>query len=85
MAQSPGLKAGRGLKPTPATPMAGLISQSPGLKAGRGLKRHYPLQSCSINYQSPGLKAGRGLKHIGKYLQTRPLDTNRPASRPGAD
>jgi len=61
--QSPGLKAGRGLKPKQEDRLSAFLFQSPGLKAGRGLKLVSSILSPKkMTDQSPGLKAGRGLK-----------------------
>jgi len=60
---SPGLTAGRGLKPAHRAVLIACSNASPGLTAGRGLKpgRH---DSADVGrHASPGLTAGRGLKH----------------------
>ncbi len=61
---SPGLTAGRGLKPAPLCGRNERTAISPGLTAGRGLKPSAHERVIMTRLISPGLTAGRGLKQV---------------------
>ena len=79
---APGLRVGRGLKPSSLKPSNKNLCVAPGLRVGRGLKQLIASSITGKDSVAPGLRVGRGLKPApGGGDSTSPDGGARPSGR----